>query len=226
MNKVARLITAIAQTVTVAALAILPIFFLPITQDFYDTNKWILLVVVAALLLVLTGVNVGLTRSLFVSVSPLTLGLASLTIASLVSLGISSANRWEALLLPIGVGTFINLTLVSLLAHHLLTAGIKRILRLILLASATVAGLIAIAQFFEVGKLAATTVPYLADPLWTPVGSSVGLMVFLALVLPFAVEDLLTGLKKQSAIATITMGVATAIFSTGTAGRASRNNRP
>ena len=214
MNKISRLITTISQTIMIALLAGLPLFFLPFTQDFYDTNKWLLLVGTAAIVLLLTGLNAALTRTVLVTVSPLSLGFAGLTIAALVSLFVASPNRVEAMLLPIGVATFLNLTVVTLLASHTIRGKAATMLRSLLLISASIAGAVAMLQFFDIGKVLFPSVPFLSDPLWNPIGSSVALLVYLALLLPLAINGLRHGLGKSPA-ASLAHGIATVLLVTG-----------
>ncbi len=215
MIKLSRLITTISQTIIIALFATLPLFFLPLTQDAYDTNKWLLLTIVTAVLLVLSGVNAALGNGVTFTVSPLSLGFAGLTLASLVSLFASSPNKIEAILLPVGVASFAGLTLMTLLAHHAISGKARAMLRVLLVASGAVAGLIAIVQFFDVGKIFFPTVAFLADPLWTPLGGSVALLVYLALVLPLAVEDLQKALAKQHPAQSLFSGAAAALLAIG-----------
>ena len=214
MVKSQQLLSSIAQWSLIASLALVPLFFLPFTQDFYDTNKWLLLVAAAVVLLVVTGLGAALTGNLTVTLSPLVIGLASLTAASLVSLFTASTNRWEALLAPMGAGTFAALTLITLLGSHTLSGSGKRLLLFIIEAVAALAAGIAILQFFGIGKSISPNVPFLADPLWTPIGSSVALVVLLVMVLPFVVEQILIEAKKKTPL-TITLGLVAVFIATG-----------
>lgn len=217
MLKPQQLLNFIAEWTLIASLALVPLFFLPFTQDFYDTNKWLLLVFAAVVLLVTIGLRAATSGDLTVTLSPLVIGLASLTAASLVSLFTASTNRWEALLAPMGTSSFVTLTLILLLGSHTLSASVKRLLLYIIEAVAAIAAGIAILQFFGLARIAGVTtiagLTFLGDPLWTPVGSSVALVVVLAMTLPLVVEQILMEAKKKTPL-TFMLGFVAALVAT------------
>lgn len=151
-------------------LALIPLFFLPFTADYYDTNKWTLLVVIA-LIALLRASRTSLTYG------SSTVGLAAITVASLASLLFASTNKIEALVHPFGPITFAALTALSLLHFP------SRRFLWLLFVSTSVLSLIAIYRFFGLGG---------ADTLWSPTGSALAAATILVLVIPLVT----TGIRE------------------------------
>lgn len=214
MKKPLDIVLAITQWISMLALVLVPIFFLPLTQDYYDTNKLLLVVGAAALLLVLTGLRSAITGNLIVSVSPLAIGLASLTAAALISLFTASINRWEALTLSMGPVALGALTIFIAFGSHTISHTAKKLMTLLLEVETGLLAIIAVLQFAGIGKLLSTTVPFLSDALWTPAGSSIALIAILCMVVPMIVMQLTSETKKKSPLA-ITLGLLLAIVVAG-----------
>ncbi len=180
----------IGQWVMIVALGLLPVFFLPVTQDYYDTNKWALLVGSAIVILILWGLRVLTTGTVIVAWNSNVNGLGVLTAAALVSL-LLSPNKIEALLAPFGAGTFLSLWLIMIIGSTFLDEKARGILRWVLMTTVSLAGLLAIYQFFGLGKILFP---------WTPVGPPAGggLMTILIVTLPLLVREALH--KKQVAV--------------------------
>lgn len=188
MKKLLRLTQALGAWLTVGALGIIPLFFLPLTQDFYDTPKWFSLVSLALVLTIVWALRTLVTRTLTVSRSPAAIGMVAMALASLLSLTFSSTNRIEAILTPYGAGTWISLALLLVFGETFLSPKSRTMLQTLLVTSASLLGIIAIYQFFGLGKAIVPTLSFLADPHFTPAGSSIGLATVLALVLPLALD--------------------------------------
>lgn len=150
-------------------LALIPLFFLPFTQDYFDTNKWTLVVVAASALLLWRSWTLAFTTRITLRLNRVTLGLAAMTLASFISLLFASTNRIEALIHPFGPATFAALTLVSLLGNPT-----KRFLW-VLFGTTSVLALIA-----------------LYNPIWSPTGSSLATATLCIIVLPL----LVTGIRE------------------------------
>lgn len=158
-------------------LALIPLFFLPFTQDYFDTNKWMALCLITLSATLVWAWSCMRTTHVHITLSRSTIGLAALTIASLLSLLIASTNKIEALLHPLGPITFGSLTLLSLF-----TVPSKRFLWL-LFGAASILSLIAIYRFFGLGG---------SDTLWSPTGSALATTTIIALVIPL----LATGIRE------------------------------
>ncbi|MEK9143896.1 MAG: tetratricopeptide repeat protein [Patescibacteria group bacterium] len=144
--------TRVGKWVMIVVLGLLPVFFLPLTQDYYDTNKWALLVAATIFILILWGLRVGVTGTVTIAWNRTIKGLGVLTAAALVSL-LLSPNKVEALLAPFGVGTLLSLFLIVLIGSTFFDEKARNILRWTLMTTVSLSGLLAIYQFFGLGKL-------------------------------------------------------------------------
>ncbi|MEK7544074.1 MAG: tetratricopeptide repeat protein [Patescibacteria group bacterium] len=177
----------------ITAAGLLPLFFLPVTQDFYDINKWLLLVLSVLMITGLWTARSLLTGSMHVAWNALSKSLGLLAAAALVNLLVASPNGVEAMMAPFGPITFIALFLMTLLGTTFFDEKSRGTLSWVLYSAVSLTGLIAIYQFFGLSKVAGLSglpgLSYLADPLWTPVGTSVGLMIILAVTLPLLIGE-------------------------------------
>ncbi len=195
-------------------LGLFPIFFLPFTQDYYDTNKWYLLTAGSGILLGLWGVRIMMTRTITISLGMTTKAIGLLGLASLASLLVRSPNKVEALLSPFGVGTLLAITLFTLIGDTVVNEKTKHLLQQVISASVSIAGLIAIYQFFGLGKFVLPNSPFVQNPLWTPVGASVGLVTMLAVTIPLVLAEIGTHHRAghdTPMVIGVVMGIACAI---------------
>ncbi len=173
-----------------------PIFFLPLTQDFYATPKWIALVLAAALILLLGGIRIfrGAKPSR-ISVPGITWWFGALGVASTISLLFRSTNKIEAITNPLGPATYIAITIL-LLASHSMTNNAKMLLRWLLYVSASLLGIIAVYQAVGMGKLMLPGIGYLQDPLWTPTGAATSTIAILVIILTLFLSHIVQAIKK------------------------------
>lgn len=197
MASVTARIDSLIKWLLVLTFPTVPLFFLPITQDFYDTNKWMLLLIISLIVTVLWAIRTVTSHAITVSVSPLALGFGALALASLVSVAASSPNKIEGLLAPYGLTLFAGMGALVLFGADTIDAKGKQILRFTWYACTVILSLIAIYQFFGVGKTMFPNIPYLGNELWTPVGSTLSLLTVLILTVPQAAGDLLSAVKKK-----------------------------
>ena len=173
-----------------------PFLFVPLTQDPYTFPKWMFFLVTVALLIVLWGAEILLTRRVRLHFSSGFSSFGLLTVAAITSLIISSPTKVEALLSPLGPLTFGGLALFFLLTGPL-TAKTQNILRWILVGIAIALSLIAIYQYLEIGKLILPTFEFLKDSAWTPLGSSVGLFAVLVILSPFVLFEFIGAVRER-----------------------------
>lgn len=194
---------------------LLPIFFLPVTQDFYDTNKWMLLILAVCVMTALWIWRSMTTGHVILAWNATTKSIGVVCLASAASLLISSPNRLEALIAPLGLGSLLAFFLLIFLGSTFLEEKSRGALRWFLYAVVSLTGLIAIYQFFGLSRVIGLAnqpgLAFLSDPLWTPVGTSVGLMTILAVTLPLLIGEIIHRRKQghdTHMIAAIIMTVA------------------
>jgi cytochrome c-type biogenesis protein CcmH/NrfG len=203
-------------TVILGALSCIPLFFLPVTQDFYDTNKWLLLVLLGAGILAVSVLGaVWKSKHIAVTLSPLTLGLGSITIASLISLVIVSPNKVEALAHPLGPVTFLALTILAACTPQFIHEKAVPRIRFLLYGVTSCISLITVYQFFGIGKTMFPGVPYLSDPLWTPTGSTITTVAIFTIILPLLLSEAFEAFKKKKESHTAFLIIMTIIVITG-----------
>ncbi|MFA5103133.1 MAG: hypothetical protein WC525_08260, partial [Candidatus Thermoplasmatota archaeon] len=180
-----------------SSLIILPVFFLPVTRDFYDTNKWMLSTCLSFLVLLLWAGKLLRTGKIRVSWSYQTLGFGLMAIAAILSLTFSSFNKIEGLIAPLGPVTWITATILLFFGPSLLTEKEKIVLRLGLIILSGLAGLAVCYQqlglatiFFPVGS------PF-RDSFFTPFGSTIGLLSYSLLCLPLGISIAYGAVKEK-----------------------------
>jgi hypothetical protein len=131
------------KKLTVFVLGLIPIFFLPTTQNFYDTNKWMLLVVGALITLLFGAAKLFQVKTPLRTALPLEATGSVVMLASVISLIAASTNKIEALISPLGPITFIALTIL-ILAGSFMTKQEKMWLRWVLYTVTGLLGLIAL----------------------------------------------------------------------------------
>jgi len=164
---------------------LIPLFFLPLTVDFYDFNKNYLLWLAVVVGFLLWGIKIVREQKLEIKSSPFFLPLVFWVIAGVLSTIFSSPNKIEALLLPNGLGTLIGLFLFYFLISNIVEDRQK--IFWALTASAIFLSLLTIYQFFGLGETLIPTSSPLAfarEKTWTPVGSFLGVGSLILVVLP------------------------------------------
>lgn len=198
MGKASSLLDSILRTVIIATFAVLPLFFLPFTRDFFDTNKWMLLAGSALAVLVLSGIRSAVSRQVAVSLSLASAGLILYAIALAVSLAFGSTNRVEAATANTGIVTVTALAVIIFLGGAAVNHRTQTLLKWALFVTATIISVIAVYMFFGIGKLMFPQVSFLADPLWTPVGNNFGSVSVMLLILPLLIDEAVTSYRKRA----------------------------
>lgn len=186
----------VIQWKTVLGLTLIPLFFLPITQDAYDFQKWTFLCILAVDILLWWSIRVVKTGTVSLTRSRIALGLGAMTIAGGASLLFASSNKTEAILSSFGVGTFAALLAIALCIGTIPEKSQKKILSLWIVGTGLF-GLIALYQYVGVAKVMFPGIRVLSDKRWTPIGSPVGLILILIVTLPLAVKELLESWKEK-----------------------------
>jgi len=164
---------------------LIPLFFLPLTVDFYDFNKNYLLWVGVIVGFFLWAIKSLLRQKLEIKTSPFLLPLFLWLLANILATIFVSPNKVEVLLLPGGLGTLAGLFLFYLLLLNLVEN--RQRLFGALVASAGVLSLITIYQFFGLGEVLIPSQSLLAfarGKTWTPAGNLLAVACFDFLLLP------------------------------------------
>lgn len=207
----------VIQWTSIFAIGLTPIFFLPLTQDFYETNKWYLVVVAALVILFVRVVRFIKEKRIIISRSPSALSFGMLALAALVSTLLTSTNRVEALLSPYGPTFWLALWILIDAGEQVFDDANKHLLKWSLYGSSLLIALTAVYQYFGVGATVFPAVPFLADRLWTPVGSSLGLVGYLFIVLALLAEDFLEAIKRKGEVGIVVYGIVLASITAGLA---------
>ncbi|MGB9706994.1 MAG: tetratricopeptide repeat protein, partial [Microgenomates group bacterium] len=189
---------------------LIPLFFLPLTVDFYDFNKNYLLWAGVVVGFLLWGVKALQEQKLEIKSSPFFLPLLFWVVAAVLSTIFSSPNKVEALLLPGGLGTIFGLFLFYFLILNLAEDRQKIFWGLV--GAASVLSLVTIYQFFGLGEtLIPSQSPFaFARPKnWTPAGSLLTVATFILVLLPslllFLKQNLKTSLLRATVFALVSL---------------------
>ncbi|MGB9911624.1 MAG: tetratricopeptide repeat protein [Microgenomates group bacterium] len=177
---------------------LLPLFFLPITADFYDLNKNYLLWLWVIICFLFWGIKVLKEKKIEIKTSPFLLPFFFFTLASILSVLIASPNKAEAFYLPLGAGTTIALFLLYWL---IINSEIKKEKVFFgLFTAGGILALLAIYQFFGLGE---TLIPdssplaFARNKAFTPAGNPLNTATFLFSLLPLLLVSIIKEKKNQ-----------------------------
>lgn len=198
------LLTKPVQWVLIISAFVLPLFFLPVTVNYYDTNKWMLLVVVALATVIFWSLRTVVSKTISLSFPPIILGFGALCLASLTSLILSSANKIEALTHPLGLMTYAASVVILLFGGSYFGGDKKErmFLRKSMEYGAGILAILTIYQHIGLAGLFAGKSSTLTDSLWTPAGSAIGLLTYLLLMLPWIIQTTKNEWKKRAELQT------------------------
>ncbi len=164
-----------------------PLFFLPITSEFYQFNKQVLVVGAAAILLILWGVKVGIEGKMRITRTSIDIALILFGIAFVLA-AVFSVDRYISIagFYPRFHGSLVS-TLAYIVLFFVAVSNIDKQTRewviWALIGSGVVLAILSVANFFgyslvqtDYGKIRS----------WTPIGNPANLSLYLALVLPLA----------------------------------------
>lgn len=175
-------------------LFLIPLFFLPVTRDFFDFNKNILLMVFTLVLVILFAVKSVLEKRVVFKLSILDLPVALFLVSIILSLIFVTSNKIDSMIDPFGAGTFISLILIYFfLKQFSLT---KEIIENPLAASASILSVIAILEFTKVMEKLPIGAFY-KNVLFSPAGSLLTLASFLVVVLIMIAVNLYQANSKK-----------------------------
>lgn len=186
------------QKIGIALIAfIFPLFFLPITQEFYNTNKFFLLAFFVIFMLVLSLAHIFVTKKITIQKSLIALWLFIFLIAALVSIIVSSPNKIEALLTsPSGFLPLLALVLFYLIVSY---RNMSSVALECASYAAFIVGLLSSIFFFNPFKTIALPqyFQFLKNPSFTPIGSQIDLALFMGFFVVYELARLLPDILES-----------------------------
>lgn len=170
---------------TTATIFLLPLFFLPITSEFYEFNKQVLLIAVALVTLVIWTVRFLVDKQVRLTRSPFGLPLLGFGVVWGLSTYFHSPNKWEAIFEPGSTGTVLALTAIFFTAINAVhnKKHIEWQVNALLL---SVGVLGTVTALFASGLFPAISpIGFMKSPLWTPVGNPFSTLLILVTGLVF-----------------------------------------
>jgi tetratricopeptide (TPR) repeat protein len=183
---------------------LVPVFFLPLTSDFYFLNKTLLLYISVGLFLIIWASKVAQKGKLRLIRSPLDLPILLFTLSYLLAILFVSPNRVMALL---GRG---GLVLSLTIIYFVITSNLVSILYSLysLVTSATLLSLLAIYQHIGVGQKLFSLPAWMQLKTWTPAGSPLVLITFL---IPVFLLTLIFALRQKDSLIKILLFMGAAL---------------
>lgn len=181
---------------------LIPLFFLPVTSDFYEFNKNALLLLGTGLLLLAWVGKMVLQQKITFKRTAFDLPLLALALVFSASSLLAAANKWATLWSPQATGTIWGLTaLYFLMTNNLNTAHGTRHTLNALAASASILSLLALAAFVGLGEKlfpAGSNLAWLGSKTFTPAGNLPALATFLAVLLVIIFARVYTDRKTNN----------------------------
>ncbi len=189
-----------------------PLFFLPITSEYYQFNKQVLVVAAAAILLILWGVKMGIEGKMRITRTPIDIAIVLFGIAFILA-AVFSVDRYVSIA---GFYPRFHGSLVSVLAYVVLffvaVSNLDKQARewvlWALVGSGVILAILGITNFFGYSLI---QTDYAKARNWTPIGNPANLSLYLALVLPLALGALAAAKNRTAQIAFVVAAIVIAL---------------
>jgi tetratricopeptide (TPR) repeat protein len=183
--------------------ALIPLFFLTLTTEFYETNKQTLLYLSVATIIGISIFEYVKTKELKITISPLNLPVALFCLTSILTLLVVSPNKAESIFFPVGAGTITLLTIWYYVTSNGIEAKkVSKVLE-VLTISAVILAVIAGLQILGVGANAIfKNIPWLQSKIWNPTGSPLTLALLLVSVAPYPLLMAIDKIRNSSSKST------------------------
>ncbi len=166
---------------------LLPLFFLPITSEFYDFNKQALVIFLALTSLLILTISFVAERQVTLTFSPIGLPILVFLTSIALSTIVKSPNRLDAIIDPGQTGTYIGLALIFFCAINFIrTKSQLNIFSATLTLSVGLLGLITILWISGLAQkiFPISNIQFLNSALWSPAGPPLAtLSLFLTFLL-------------------------------------------
>ena len=210
MRQIIDQITSVILKFTLPATAILiPLFFLPITADFFTTNKQLLLVIIASLSLLSWSLRCVTRKRVRISVSPGTLTVLLLASVYLVSTFLQTPNSVSAFLGE--TSTILALAIIFITV----TSSLKQVQNITLtltalFISAALSSLVVIYQYVGIGS--ASGIPWMDNKVFNPIG---GPLPYLTFIIPLIPAVLFIAIKTKQGLPRLLLALTTILMVVG-----------
>lgn len=209
MTSKAATIHQVGFYLSLATVALLPLFFLPFTPDYYEFAKNTLFILLSLLLLTLTALGFVFNKQIRMVRSPFGLPLLVLATTWLLSTLLKSPNRTDALLEAGQTGTIIALSFFFFsLTNFIHSKKESDLLSHVLISSVSLLGFVGIVWGSGIYKFLPFLPDYIKSPLWTPAGPTLSAVISLVSLVPF----LIFTLAKQKSVSIKSYLLAAALF--------------
>jgi tetratricopeptide (TPR) repeat protein len=189
---------------------LLPLFFLPITSEFYDFNKNILLISVSAILLIIWSLGFVLDKQVKITRSPLGLPILAFLAAWIISTIARTPNRLDAFVNAGQTGTIVALSVFFFAATNFIRT--KKQLEQLVLGLIGSFSILALFSLLWGSGIMGKIIPlaFLKSSIWTPTGSALVTLVSLCSLIPFL--GILIFKHKESSNRVLTLSIVLFIF--------------
>lgn len=177
-NKKLKIIDTLLNYVPVLLSFLIPVWFLPITVEFFEFNKLTLLVTATVLMLILWAAKIAITRQVIIAKSKVDWGILAFSLVLILSTVFSvhkttsifgSTGRWY----PGLFGVLALVVYYYITASNLTAANVKKIV-FGLLAGATLSSLVSLLAYYNIFLGSAS---FLATPAFSLTGSTLTAML-------------------------------------------------
>lgn len=184
--------------VSTVTFTLLPLFFLPLTSEFYEFNKQILLYVTAGILLFLWAGTFIADKQVRITRSPFGLTLIAILATWLASTFFKTPNRFDDFLIPGNTGSLLALTIIFFASTSLIRS--RKELEILISGVVGSISILALTTILWGTNLVPNFIPFpfLKFNLWSPTGSPLASLVLFATILPFLVLHII---KEKTATA-------------------------
>lgn len=167
--------------ITTGLVLLLPLFFLPITTDFYLLNKSAFFILVVGLMLIVWAVKTLLSQKMALVKTPLNWLVLVLMVSYILSSYIVSPNLMASLTGPVTRIIFLGFLYFVIVNQIRERQAVKKVL-VSLISSSVILSWLTIFTFL--GILEKTGVAWLQNQTWTPTGSALITAQLMAILIP------------------------------------------
>ncbi len=192
MKSLSLIVSTIKNVFALFLVVIIPVFFLPITQEYYITSKLYLLAFSGLILLVLSLTELFLTKKIIWQKKIFDNAFFLFLVTVGLSILLISPNKIQAILNP----NFGFLSIVSLFVFYFYLSRNNEIIKKINLVNAiNISGLVVVLSTLLFRILKDIVLPpnlaFLKNPFFTPLGMQIDLVIFLGFFVVFSLNQIL-----------------------------------